>query len=349
VLNPTEYNYLLDKLQDRLAGVEARVYLDASLPKACMRKIAYLQMPAAYAQAVLDVCQTDGRNSDPMWILLLINLLPDEPRTAEIKLRISTAPVEPDPELARILMTGTPFLNRSGLRRTVASLLGGKRSPRPIFVVSGETKSGKSYSAEYIDHLSLAGRPFTPFKVRFPTGSGLTYGPEGLARDILMNMGITPDGLPPGFFENTTNNERWPYDLAGSVLAKGHQLGKCFWIVLDAFTGTELRKETGKFIDGLAQGIVDSAVFGETFRLILLDFERTLLSVQPSRVDLERIEPFGETDVFDCVAEIFRRLRKQPGIKIEKAVDQIMKDLPAGEGRLPETNQRLLDLMKLVQ
>lgn len=344
MLTQSEFDYLLERLGGFFVQTDARMVL-GGLPRALGDQIAYYTYPGQYARAILEVCIANRWNDNPSWLSQVIILLPDEPETRAIRDRISKPPNLPDPSVAQVLVTGTPFLDRTGLRQRIRNL--GQTPPaRPILVVSGETKSGKSYSAEYIDHLAISGQPFVPFRVKFPRGSGRTYSPVGLARDILVNMGLAPDRLPVGFFENTTNNERFPYDLAGKVLAEGQQLGKRFWIVLDSFKGEEMQKETGKFIDGLAQRIIESAPLWQSFRLILIDFERSLLSIQPNRVDIDQIPVCGRSDVLDCVAEIFHRTGvPKSDEELEAVVARIMKDLPPAPNSLGELHQRLMDLL----
>jgi len=163
-------------------------------------------------------------------------------------------------------------------------------------------------------------------------------------------MGILPESLPPNLFESTTNNERWPEELAGRVLAAGFGKGTKYWIVLDGFRGPNLRDDTRKFIAGLADTMSKSGVYARTYRLVLIDFDRTFLTVQPGNVDVEQISAFGRTDVFDCVLEILTQAnRPNAAQKVGPVVDRILTDLPTDEQRMFELNQRLSDLIQAIE
>lgn len=326
-------------------GVEPLALINP-LPLACRSKIRReLGYPLNYAQEVLKVCIADRWNNTPCWLVLLLQLLQDEPETAVILNRISVPPVLPDPLQARVLVSKTPFVNRAALRSRAASLQQ-PRTARPVLVINGPEKSGKSYTADYVEHLYLSGADFRWVRVALSTGSGITYGAEKLARDILIKMGIRASHLSPTFFERDTNNVRWPIDLAGSVLNEGLQLDKSVWIILDNFRGAEVAPETLAFIDGLAQQIIGSSDMMETYRLVLIDFDRALLSIQEPKISREQIAPISKSDVLDCVHEIVTHAGKQYSREeVEAIADQIVAGLPAGARYMEELNRRLSDLL----
>jgi hypothetical protein len=160
-------------------------------------------------------------------------------------------------------------------------------------------------------------------------------------------MGVDVQKLGPSFFTSTTNAERWPVDLAASVLNEGFRLGRKYWLVLDAFRGDELREDTRKFINGLADRLTKSSAFAGVFRLILIDFERTHLTIKPYGLFEDEIQEFGSSDVLACVVDIFMRLdRARSAEELQPYVDRILQDLPGGAERMPELNARLLDLIE---
>jgi hypothetical protein len=351
VLSQADREYLIERLTAALSALDARQALGSVLPTECLTRIAYHQFPAAYAMEAVRVCIEARWNHEPPWLLRLLQLLPPEPQTDLIRVRIATPPAMANPSLARILATDSPFVNREVLRTKLGSL----RQPLParaVLVVNGPRQSGKTYTAEYINHLVVNGLGFESCYVEFPVGNGLACGPEQLASDILVSMGVPLQALAPTFLMNTTNNERWPQDLAGRVLAEGIHKGngKSYWVVLDGFMGSELREDTRKFVTALADHIVKSSVLRKAYRLVLLGFEGSFLTVHPRQIDLEEIELPGDTDILDCMMEIFARAN-QPITPPDAQVflSRITSDLPGDDTRLSELNKRLIDLMHTLE
>src|SRR5574338_378961 len=108
-------------------------------------------------ELVLDavrLCLVDGWNHDPPWLVLLIHLLPTanlDAKLIEIRQTVSVKPpAVADPLDATILNTGSPFVDRRELRHQLRRLATAAADAQPILVVSGEAKTGKSYSATYI-------------------------------------------------------------------------------------------------------------------------------------------------------------------------------------------------------
>jgi hypothetical protein len=248
-------------------------------------------------------------------------------------------------------VTEEPFLDREDLRKKAKALTGaltGGAVPRPILVVKGTPKSGKSFTERYINHLRLSGESIDYCLITFPTGSGLTLGPEQVGKQILEGAAVDFSRLSPAFFDNTTNSARWPYDLARSVLNTCAAVPNQYWIVLDGFAGGELRDDTRKFVDGLGEGITRNTILGKKVRLILLGFDRTALTVQPSAVEVDEIHSPGLTHVADCVAAIFDRFDK-PRPDLAPLVTRIMADLPEDDTRMVELYTRLVDLIETVR
>lgn len=347
MLSEEEQIYLLDRISAALAPGNPIALLSAVLPTACMNKISHeLAYPDVYAREAIRICRADGWNNVPCWLLGLLDLFPSEPKGDLIRQRLAKPPRFAQPHQARVLVTEAPFLNREPLR-TRANSLAANSAPRPILIVNGQGESGKSYTYEYVEHLYFSQKlEFRPLRVEFNSENGRLVGPEELARDILTGMGVGVHRLPSGFFEMDTNAERWPFNLAGEILAEGAGKNQRFWIVLDNFRGPNLRVETAKLIDGLAQRILGSVVYADNFRLVLLNFDRSNLSIQPHRVEHEQISPVSESDIRECVAEIFERY-SSPATQqmLAESVAKIMSNLPA-TGRLKELNSRLIDLIQ---
>jgi hypothetical protein len=349
MLSEEEEDYIYGKVVDALRVGDPIAVLTLYLPVPCMDLMPRdLRFPDAYAREAIRLCRADAWNNLPCWMLSLFKLFPAEHRSAAIAQRLANPPAFINPDRAKVLVTEAPFFDRESVR-TLTRSLRADRAARPILIVNGERESGKSYTFEYVDHLFTSTRlPFFPFRVRFDPDNGQLFGPEELAGEILRKMRVSTESLPQGFFTKDTNDARWSFDLAGKVLTNA-PVGKRFWIVLDNFYGPNLRPDTAKFIDGLARWIIDSSEYAQSFRLILLHFERSLLSVEAPKVDREEIGQVSEHDIRECVREIFERSQGPPSDGLLQAtVERIIEDLPAS-GRLKELNERLFDLIRTLQ
>jgi hypothetical protein len=345
VLNDTEEVYLTRKLNVQLSGLDPRAALSALLPPDCMALIRILQYSGQYATEAIRVCSADRWSHDPPWLVLLLDLLPKESETQRIQDKLRTPPDSgADPHASQVLITGEPFVNRGTFRQKARSLAL-QVTPRPILIVLGDRKTGKTYTTQYVRHLQLSVASFEYVKVTLAEGSGLAWGPRELAINLLTDMGVDVKALAASLMEPTTNAERWPYELAGIVLNEGLKLTKRFWIVLDNFRGAELRADTGKLIVALAQRIADSSLFGGSYRLVLLGFDPALLTIPQSVFDTDKIQPFTDSDVRAAIVEIASKNLLTLTVPEQDALlAKILDGLPQDDSRWSELYARLTDL-----
>ncbi len=345
VLSDTEQPYITRKLGERLSGLEPRGVLSTLLPVECMALIRIQQYTGEYAIEALRVCMADKWSHDPPWIVRLLDLLAAEPETQRIQNKLRTPPAaEANPHVSQLLVTGEPFVNRTSFR-TQARSLTLQVTPRPILIVVGDKKTGKTYTTQYVRHLYLSVASFEYVTVGLAEGSGLAWGPRELAINLLEGMGVNVQALAPSRMEPTTNAERWPYELAGIVLNEGLKLTKRFWLLLDGFRGAELRPDTAKLIAALAQRIADSSLFGASYRLVLLGFDPSLLTVPRSVFETDNIQPFTDSDVRACILEIAtKRGRTLSPAELDAILAKIVSGLLQDESRWPELYARLSDL-----
>jgi len=351
VLSEDEKQYLYDKVIDPLrVGEPRQVLVGYNAPAELIDRISNsFNTPALFTTEVIRLCIDDRWNHTPCWLLCLFPLFPEEPRSATLKARLANPPAhEGDPARRRVMDGDIPFLNRDTLRSRAVQL-GADRAARPILHISGGERSGKSYSYDFLYHLFTSKKvDFVPFRVQFRKDFGLLIGPEQLAKEILMGMGVQVDQLPPSFFGNDTNNVRWLHDLAGRILAK-RPVGKRFWIILDNFFGDSLLTETAKFIDALALRIADSAELAQNFRLVLLQFDRTHLSVESRKVDRETISEITDQEVQEAAREIYGRYRGTPDEPLlQGTVTQVLEGMAARKdlALLNERLQALIDSLR---
>lgn len=294
----------------------------------------------AAATRVLQLCMDDGWNRTPPSVVSLLKLLPNDQMVQKIvdRLRVPPPPT-PDPDMEPILTTNQPFIARPFLRQKL-KLLTQPQAPKPILVITGEKKTGKSYSGAYVSDFCRR-RPDVAVSLQeIFSGVGWPTA-EQIARDIVSSMGRLPTNMPP----MTTNADRWPLELANWVLVEGAQTQSKWWFVFDGFDSEEIGKDTRAFINFLADRVT-TGIYSKMFRVILLGYERGLLSTRPGTIDIDSTEPLSESDVRACVEAILKRgaVNSDP----TPFVAQIMDGLPAGEGRHEEINRRLCDLMETV-
>ena len=347
MLTDDEHCYVIKCVTNHLTVGNPIALLSAVLPTECMNKIDHaLGYPESYARSAIQVCQADRWNNEPCWLWRLLEIIPTEAESDRIRERIAKPPPFEEHEENRVLCSEAPFFDRETLRPLTRSLRA-DRTPRPILIINGERESGKSYTYEYVDHLRLAGKlSFTPFRVEFHAESGMLFGPRELSTDILTSMGVSVNRLAPGFFDADTNGERWPFNLAGKILSEGAALKDRFWIVLDNFRGPTLLPATAKLIDGLAQWIISSTVYADRFRLVLIHYDHSALSIQPHRVARDETAGILAIHVRECVTEIYERYFPSASKQLRvKSLARMMDGLPE-KGRLKELNARLIDLME---
>lgn len=292
------------------------------------------------------LCLVDAWNHDPPWLVLLINLLPAEEldsKLAEIRERVRhKPPAGPDPLDSTILNTSTPFVNRAELRLQLRRLATTAADAQPILVVSGSTKSGKSYSTAYIDHFSHNQPPIIPYPMEFDSDLGLEIGAAQVARDLVSMMGRPLDDMPPP----TTNQKLYVQQLALWVLNEAAQTSSLrHWFILDNFQGEKLRPDTRDLLIALSDRIT-KGVFPQRCRLILIGFDRALLTVDPGKVKEEKIGPCSTGEVEASIGEIL--MRAPVAIPLANVSPLILADLPNGEIPMKELNLRLRALLHAI-
>lgn len=251
------------------------------------------------------LCIDDAYNSHPPALARLLEIIRDrDPRIPLLIARINNPP-QPvggqnyDPFLANILFTKLPFLERSSTRTALRALL--QLAPRqPFVVINGLSKSGKSYTAQFISHVLLERRQPMSCLISVPAGGGVGVGPSALARDLVARMGGDLSTQPP----KDTNLERWYEELVSWITAPGIKDDVVWWIVLDGFNRAELRDDTRVLIAKLAARLTNAKP-QRLFRLILLDFDHTALPVTPGLISVEVTQPIPKASVEVFLTGVF--------------------------------------------
>lgn len=214
---------------------------------------------------------------------------------------------------------------------------------KPILVVTGSTKSGKSHSIEYIDHFALQPPPAAiTYRSALREGTELETGPDDVAVDLVGQTGRKAEEKP----QPHTNQKKHAEDLAMWVLGElVRDATQQQWIMLDNFQGEKLRPDTRDFVVALADRVT-KGVFKHKCRLILIGFDRSHLTVPPGWVDEERISACAVSHIKECVNEIAGRA--PVALTVGPLYDFATQDLPAANGRMPELNTRLRGLLTAI-
>lgn len=300
--------------------------------------------PTILVDRVLFICKEDAYNhSPPAMVHLLETLLPDDQAVAHIVERLRVAPpAPPDPFDALILVSKMPFLDRQPTRKALKRFL--QSTPlQPVVVVNGPRWAGKTYTGEFIDHV-LHSRPgLRHCRIEIEEGQGRSIGPRELASNMVTVMGGDPSTPPP---ENS-NLDRWAQELANWIISVANASGLNWWFMLDGFNTTELRTtDTRLLITKLAKGLT-TGVARERHRLVLTDFDRSILPLQPGLIAAEIIAPIPHASVARAVAEVIGR-SPQP-LRAADVTAKILDGLGDPVDDLPELGLRLSDLVVSVE
>jgi hypothetical protein len=292
--------------------------------------------------AAVDLCVRDAyRRTPPALVHMLRTLLPNVDGVRELILRIQTpAPASPDPFNALILDTKLPFLDRVATREYLRKLV--QPNPtQPVVVVAGDRKNGKSYTSEFIDYLSRHIPDTLPCRVVVEETQGSSIGPQELARDLVTAVGGDPLQEPPP----NTNTNRWAQELANWVVSEARKSQTRCWFILDGFNEKELRDDTSTFIVKLSMGLT-TGLARRFHRLILIDFDRTVLPLQPGMIAADVTAPIPAAAVVAAVSEVVRASAKQ--LDEAQIYAKLMEGLPDPVVDLPELGSRFRDLMEVL-
>lgn len=296
--------------------------------------------PVQLITKTVDLCVQDAWNSTPPWLEKLfvgLNLIQNEPSIAALWQVVSQRKPPPVADvLAGSILNGSiPFVNRTDFRKRLKTLVDpvvGKQ--RPILVIGGATKTGKSYSARYIDHFANRSSGVTQYPLApFNPEQAEATGPEEIASDFVSMMGRPLDTRPLP----TTNKDRYGVELAQWVFNQAAQSGGQHWFILDNFRGDKLRPDTRNFLKALTSLVV-AGRYPDFCRLILIDIDLTLLGADTGKVDNEDVKVCKLTDIDIVVAELNQLL---PSVAANTLRRFIVDNLPANHPKMPELNRHL--------
>ena len=299
--------------------------------------------PYLLVARAIELCEQDGYSKNPAALVrLLTTLLGEVARVTEIVARVRTPPPPPpDPFEALILDNKLPFLDRKPTRAYLRALTK-EKPPQPLVVINGSSKSGKSYTGEFIDHVCGHLKDVQHCRIELAQKQGASTGPAELASDIVTYVGGDPQKAPPP----NTNLERWTQELANWIIAEAGRSKFRWWFVLDGFNKAELREDTRMLIAKVAKALT-TGVAQRLHRLILIDFDRTTLPLQPGLIASDQT---GGIPI-SAVEAAARHLLATSGGTLDgpQIIARIKQGFSDPVTDLPEVAQRLGDLMAVLE
>lgn len=248
--------------------------------------------------------------------------------------RLAVRPPSRDPYDDLVLRKDLPYLDRkelrAALRRNVALQL------HPILILNGPSGSGKSFTSWLIDHLVRSEPDLEHCMIKVQDGAEPPTAHE-IAKDMMTNLGASASCLPP----NTTNDRRWPRELANEVAValktKTVAQNRTWLTVLDVSGGKPISPDVAWFIHQLATSLM-TGVGRDRHRIILMNFpEEALVGLEPD-LDTVMLEPLSTAELMDELKKLFIQLGRD--IDATELAEGILKNLPEPHENLREVGRR---------
>ena len=298
-------------------------------------------IPVVVDEAI-QICEDSG---NPHVLIGLLNLTLEFPGMASIIDRLersgpaTDAQVDPFEEM--LLFTRAPFLARGNTRAALRALL--NPTPlQPFVVINGLSKLGKTYTTQFIEHvlrmrtdIQYCGVEVSRDPKAAPPGADM------LAQQLVVDLGGEPTVADPRNLPPNTQDEAWFNGNINRIISAGDRTKK-WWIVLDGFNGPRLRDDTKELIVRLAHRLTSGAG-KQRFRMVLLDFDKTILPVPPGRIADEWLAAIPRATVRDSVKTLFGA--QAAALEIDDLFDQITVDLGEEISDLDKLTTRLQALI----
>jgi hypothetical protein len=316
MLTPTEQTTVIDTLANELAqSGDVRTYVTTTFtPREgpILRELpTTLVKPDDQAAFVVSYCleQRWPLPPDKALMEVLLAAMVTSGRADLVPLRDRVAlgdkfDPNPDPFMSLWVRDTLPFFSRTQLRPIVKALLG--NNSQPILRITGPEASGKTYTRELIDHVCTSTRTDVHVALaEVAKGAGPSYPVEELA-DTLVTPTIRDVATRP---LRTTSN--YPASLSRWILNAAVQSPGRWIYVLDGFNQPNLQSETRQLVETLAQQIANPGDFRKRMRMVLVDFNARLPSVQVGAVMNEIVPPAATLTpqaLADCLDAHYRDL-----------------------------------------
>lgn len=340
MLADTEWTLVTELSRDHLLNtVEPHDRLAAHFPPEFVAALALTARPADNAVTLVRAVRDAGLvGEDPPELRLLQTLaglpmlaaLPVSSRVNEMLEReralVRAAAGEPsarDPFMATVLAGREVFIDRHELRAKLRELHAGAR-PKVVLQVTGEPRSGKSYSFRLIEHVA-AECGFRSVPVLLDE-SGT---PEEIVETIALEVASSSDSPP----ERRDDPRKWYGRASQWLVKKAKESGATWWFVLDGLNLLPPTSEVWDYVHRLALAV---DLYGEgRVRLVLLGHDGVLDWELRNRCEMERLGMLSDEDVREFFAGWFAELyRAAPegerppeaelAAQVDDTVDQIL-------------------------
>lgn len=311
MLTPPEWTLVTELVQNHLVNtVEPRQRLELYFPAQFVSTLSLGTRASDNAIAVVAAVQSLGlRAPDPPLLRLLralartptLEVLPDAERVRAMLERAERAFAEEetrraaagDPYQVSMLAGREVFLDRVVLREALRTLA--EDPVKLVLQVTGEPATGKSYSYQFISHLSDAVQ-FTPALVTLDE----TATPLDVVR--MLSLQIAPMEAPPPLEDD---RNKWNGYAALWLVTRAAARGGLWWFVLDGLNHLPATSEVHDFVHDLALAILNYKQ--SQIRLVLLGFRGQLPIDLRKRYLAEEVHPLSEPDVREFLAPLIRQ------------------------------------------
>lgn len=268
--------------------------------------------PVVLCWNAIQICMAGGYHEGKHALFRIVEFVVDsgKPDFLSLKDRLAIEPIGAGGPLeARLLGNRRPFADRAELRRLVDEM-SNPLSPRSILAISGGSGSGKSYTAELLDHYCRT-QPDTLF---CPLTMSPGYDAGGMAKDLVSRMGgaLTP------FPQQHANDEAWFDELARWVSDRANapvagQYMRC-WVVIDGSESTDLHPHAIDFLKRLQDKFASGAT-ARMHRLIYCGYPQPLVSALGQKAHRYTTEAVERHHIEEVVRAI---LDAQPNFPAEE-------------------------------
>ncbi len=215
------------------------------------------------------------------------------------------------------------FINRKGLRKALQAIESG--SGRNVLVVSGGSGTGKTFTYRLILHgAKQYAYQLVWVNLREELLPGA--GPDALAKAVLHQMAISPEGLPP---QGPQNAARWAPEIASWMVGKmrAAQQQQKWWLVIDGIDRDATSEELRMLLTHLAAKMEPTL---PNVRLCLLGYDEPpgrLLT--PANARYDSTSSIGRADLENFFLQAYKEFGQTASPEVTTAtVDGVPEALP---------------------
>jgi hypothetical protein len=225
-----------------------------------------------------------------------------------------------DPFKTVMLPGGVPFVNREAFREGARALT--RPGGPTVLVVNGPHGTGKSYSLQFLTHLSMKLRTFNVASIDIATAPYASIESVEVVRTLAAQIGRDPDALPPldpELHVGRAINRLIDWFLAEIALSQAN-----WWLVFDGFDNPAIPFETHHLVYAVTKAAAEGRP--NNLRVVLLGYPDALVpSALRSQIVREEIAPLRREDVHAFIRELSRSRAIAIGpAQVSSVVDAVM-------------------------